>query len=842
MAFVLCASHNLHAASTWTGGTGNWSSNLNPGWNGTGVPDAAGATANFNGVISANSIITIDGASGTKRTIGVLNIGNASSGIFTFTVAASSGNALIFDGNGSNAQVNHTAGTSSTGDKISAPILLNSNLDINNAATTNFTISTGGISANTAGTKTITNVSSGSGLVTISASIGDGNGTVAINQNSATSQLTLSSSNSYSGGTTISSGTLQVSAANALGTTGNITFSGGTLNYGTGITDDYSARIKNSNSAIIINAGANTNTVTFNNSIDSSNTGGLSKVGNGTLILNHSNAYSGTTSVSLGTLVLGAANAAPGNVTVGIGSNSALLDINNAAAVGSNNISINANGSIDNTSGAPVILGSGATVTMNANFTFVGSNNLSVTSSSTLGTGSGSARVITVSGSTLTVGGNFGDGTTAKNITKSGTGTLVLAGFNTYDGATTVNGGTLEIKSLSDGGVASGIGAAASSASNLVFEGGTLRYAGTGAQSSNRLFDVQDAGGTLDASGATPADTMTFSGTGTLRATGTVTTARTLTLTGSNTGANTLAPSIIDPTSATTSLAKTGVGSWVLTGTSTYSGGTTISGGTLFANTSVSGASSTGKGTVAVNSGGSLGGLGAIRPTLASGYGVTVAAGGNLAPGGIQPAANFNPSPVNPANGNLTLDPTNITGGHLLSVGTGSNASPSLTFALGSGGTSSQLIVGGTVANTINFNSTGSGNSVVSINDLVGASLNLDSVYTLIQGNGHTTFDDNGSPFALSGANSDLVPFNSTGIASISGDTVYKIVGGLSLVSPNTGGNFFSGWYGSSILLYDATDNNIDVLVVPEPATWAMILGGLASLVFYQRSRQFRSK
>ncbi len=34
-------------ASDWTGGTGNWSDDTNPGWNGTGVPNAVGAVANF---------------------------------------------------------------------------------------------------------------------------------------------------------------------------------------------------------------------------------------------------------------------------------------------------------------------------------------------------------------------------------------------------------------------------------------------------------------------------------------------------------------------------------------------------------------------------------------------------------------------------------------------------------------------------------------------------------------------------------------------------------------------------------------------------------------------------
>ncbi len=35
------------SASDWAGGAGNWSSNASPGWNGTGVPNAVGAVANF---------------------------------------------------------------------------------------------------------------------------------------------------------------------------------------------------------------------------------------------------------------------------------------------------------------------------------------------------------------------------------------------------------------------------------------------------------------------------------------------------------------------------------------------------------------------------------------------------------------------------------------------------------------------------------------------------------------------------------------------------------------------------------------------------------------------------
>lgn len=78
-------------------------------------------------------------------------------------------------------------------------------------------------------------------------------------------------------------------------------------------------------------------------------------------------------------------------------------------------------------------------------------------------------------------------------------------------------------------------------------------------------------------------------------------------------------------------ITKVGNGTLILNGTaSTYTGGTTISGGTLLAN-NASG-SATGAGAVAVSSGGSLGGGGFIN-TSSTNAGVSVAAGGKLAPG-----------------------------------------------------------------------------------------------------------------------------------------------------------------------------------------------------------------
>ena len=49
------------------------------------------------------------------------------------------------------------------------------------------------------------------------------------------------------------------------------------------------------------------------------------------------------------------------------------------------------------------------------------------------------------SGASLTVSGAVGDGGTGKSLTLSGSGTLILAGANSYAGPTTVGGGTLQI-------------------------------------------------------------------------------------------------------------------------------------------------------------------------------------------------------------------------------------------------------------------------------------------------------------------------------------------------------------------------------------------------------------
>ncbi|MBN1306578.1 MAG: hypothetical protein JXA18_01575, partial [Chitinispirillaceae bacterium] len=104
-------------------------------------------------------------------------------------------------------------------------------------------------------------------------------------------------------------------------------------------------------------------------------------------------------------------------------------------------------------------------------------------SSGTVNLGSNSGITI-ASGKTATISAVIA-GTGGLSV-KGGTAllsTLNLSGTNTYTGVTTLTGPSLRcnLSTLADGGSNSAIGAASSSASNLVLNGGQLRYTGSGA-------------------------------------------------------------------------------------------------------------------------------------------------------------------------------------------------------------------------------------------------------------------------------------------------------------------------------------------------------------------------
>jgi fibronectin-binding autotransporter adhesin len=133
------------------------------------------------------------------------------------------------------------------------------------------------------------------------------------------------------------------------------------------------------------------------------------------------------------------------------------------------------------------------------------------------------------------------------NVTMTGSGMLVLAGNNSYSGETLVSGGTLQLQP------------------------GNANALGTGALAANR--------GTLDLEGNSVTVTSFSGAAGVVTDYGTGGGTTTLTVSQSNT--TTFRGTIADGPSNLLSLALTGPGKLILTGTNTFSGGTTVTDGTL---------------------------------------------------------------------------------------------------------------------------------------------------------------------------------------------------------------------------------------------------------------------
>ena len=359
-------------------------------------------------------------------------------------------------------------------------------------------------------TGTITNTNrtltvTGAGDTAISGVIGNGSGGVT---KTGAGTLTLSGANTYTGGTTISAGVLNIQNNTALGTSAggvsvtagaalqlqnNLTVTGEALTLnGAGVASDGALRnisgnntwtgavtlgsapgatIQSDAGLLTLSGGitGNTRTLTVGGAgnttlsgIIGTTTGGLVKNDAGTLSLSGNNTFTGATTLNGGTVSINADNrlgTAPGSATA------SKLVFNGGT------------------------LGTTASFTLNAN------------RGATLSAGGGTFD--TAASTILTYNGIIaGTG----SLTKANSGTLVLGGANTYTGPTTLNGGILSINADNRLGTAPG----SATADQLVFNGGTLATTATLALNGNRSVTLNAGGGSIDVASAT---TLTFSST-----------------------------------------------------------------------------------------------------------------------------------------------------------------------------------------------------------------------------------------------------------------------------------------------------------------------------------------
>ena len=229
--------------------------------------------------------------------------------------------------------------------------------------------------------------------------------------------------------------------------------------------------------AIAINAAVTLDT----NTINGFNTGSVWKGDASNLWsgANWSPDASGATSSSLATgadVVFSTTGTMPQrqNTILDIDATISSLTVNDSVAVtitGSHTLSINGTGA----TGISINSGAGLT-TIDCNLVLSGSSQ-TIAVANTAG--------LLINGS---VGGTIG-------LTKTGSGTLILAGTNTYTGTTTINAGTLS---------AAAPGALGGTSNIVVNQGGTLLFGASGSPTTDRINDssaMRLNGGTLSTAG-----------------------------------------------------------------------------------------------------------------------------------------------------------------------------------------------------------------------------------------------------------------------------------------------------------------------------------------------------
>ena len=264
----------------------------------------------------------------------------------------------------------------------------------------------------------------------------------------------LTGTNTYTGGTTINAGTVTF-AGDGLGASGNITFAGNsTLRWASGNTLDISSRLEIDDG---VNAALNTGagTVTFATGFGGSSSGSITKAGSGTLVLLGTNTYTGGTTLNAGWVAFGSG---------GLGASGAI------------------------------------TVAGNACLRWAGSNTEDISSRLVLAFGT---VYLDTNGNTVTLATGFGGVGAGSALLKYGTGTLILAGANSYTGATTISAGILQL--------GNGTSSNGSVAGNIV-DNASLVFANPNAQTYSGVISGTGTVTKIGAGALTLTGTNTYSG------------------------------------------------------------------------------------------------------------------------------------------------------------------------------------------------------------------------------------------------------------------------------------------------------------------------------------------
>src|SRR5579871_258272 len=411
----------------------------------------------------------------------------------------------------------------------------------------------------------------------------------------------------------VGSGTLTLTGNNTYG--GSTIVNGGTL---AGTTNGLQG-------AIVDNATLQFDQ-TFNGSYAGaiSGTGALIKSGSGIVTLTGTNSYTGATTVSGGTLQAGAANtfAAASATTVASG---ATLDLNSfdqtigslagGGVVTLGSARLTTGGDNTSTTFAGSITGTGSVTKAGiGTFTLTGTN--SYTGGTTISGGTLAGTTTSLQGTITdnaavqfdqTFDGTFAGGISGTgSLITTGSGTVTLAGINSYSGGTTISAGmiagttaslqgaivdnaALQFDQNTNGtyaGAITGTGSLLKTGSGIVTLTGINSYGGTTTVSGGTLragaANAFASGSATTVAGGATLDLNGFSQTvATLAGAGTVSLGSARLTTGGDNTSTTFGGSI----SGSGGLTKNGSGTFTLAGANSYTGSTIINAGTLVGST-----------------------------------------------------------------------------------------------------------------------------------------------------------------------------------------------------------------------------------------------------------------